>query len=130
MSRSAFLFLAACLFLLVSCSGDDTPKQAAQVQPQSPSKKEASPAPAKTTQSTLSTTSNGSSTCSKLLVLKCMECHNATRVCQVIGKKNEERWGRTIKRMVQRGAKLTKSERSQILDCLVNKPGELGGYCN
>ena len=64
--------------------------------------------------------------CAPLLENKCTECHNLNRVCEKLGKKNKKRWVRTIKRMVKRGAKLTKSEKKEILNCLVDQsPGTL-----
>lgn len=62
--------------------------------------------------------------CANLLATKCADCHNLNRVCQKLGKKNESRWAKTIKRMIKRGTKLTKEESAEITACLANEsPG-------
>ena len=69
-------------------------------------------------------TSIAADNCAELLTNKCSDCHNLNRVCQKLGKKNKKRWDRTLKRMVKRGTKLTKSEYADILTCLVDQsPG-------
>ena len=67
-----------------------------------------------------------SENCAELLTNKCISCHSMDRVCQKLGKKNEKRWKRTVKRMVKRGTKLTKTELKDVVICLAEQsPGTL-----
>lgn len=56
--------------------------------------------------------------CAVALEKNCISCHQLGRVCEKLGKKNEKRWKRTIKRMIKRGAKISKKDRNLILKCL------------
>ena len=56
--------------------------------------------------------------CELLLVEKCSDCHYLTRVCQKLGKKSKGDWRRSIKRMVRKGAVLSKDEKKLLVGCL------------
>ena len=60
----------------------------------------------------------GKNSCESLLVEKCSKCHYLTRVCQKLGKKSKGDWKRTIKRMVRKGAVLSKAEQKLLVECL------------
>lgn len=63
-------------------------------------------------------------TCKQLIDTRCESCHYKTRICQVLGKKSKWGWKRSMKRMIQYGAKLTKAEQKTLTDCLVKaRPG-------
>ena len=56
--------------------------------------------------------------CESLLVEKCSTCHYLTRVCQKLGKKSKGDWRRSVKRMVRKGAVLSKAEQKGLVKCL------------
>ncbi|MBC8318858.1 MAG: hypothetical protein H8E41_13220 [Desulfobulbaceae bacterium] len=58
------------------------------------------------------------SSCETLLVTKCGTCHYLTRVCQKIGRKSKGDWRRNVKRMVRKGAVLSRDEQKVLVDCL------------
>ena len=57
-------------------------------------------------------------TCETLLVEQCNNCHYLTRVCQKMGKKSKGDWRRSVKRMVRKGAILSKDEQTILVTCL------------
>ena len=65
--------------------------------------------------------SKSADNCAELLNNKCTECHNLERICRKIGRKDEKRWTRMIKRMLKNGAKLSDSEKIEMLNCLVDQ---------
>ena len=56
--------------------------------------------------------------CEATLVNKCSSCHHLTRVCQKLGKKGKGDWRRSIKRMIRKGAVLSKEEEKLLIQCL------------
>lgn len=56
--------------------------------------------------------------CETLLVEQCSTCHYLTRVCQKVGKKSKGDWRRSVKRMVRKGAVLSKTEQKLLVECL------------
>ena len=57
--------------------------------------------------------------CELLLVEQCSTCHYLTRVCQKLGKKSKGDWRRSVKRMVRKGAVLSKTEQKLLVSCQV-----------
>lgn len=56
--------------------------------------------------------------CESLLAEQCSNCHYLTRVCQKLGKKSKGDWRRSVKRMVRKGAVLSKAEQKLLVECL------------
>jgi len=65
--------------------------------------------------------------CDEILKSRCTVCHYLTRVCQKLEKEQNKglfgsvfagSWGRTIKNMVNQGAKLTETEQEKLTRCL------------
>lgn len=70
-----------------------------------------------------------STECMDSIEQKCTSCHYLTRVCQAMGTKSRSKWGRTVKTMVKRGAKLTDNEQAVMVQCLAEPGPELNQYC-
>ena len=62
------------------------------------------------------------SRCEQLINERCDQCHYKTRICQVLGTKSKWGWKRTMKRMVQYGARINKEETDYLTDCLAAAP--------
>jgi hypothetical protein len=62
--------------------------------------------------------SQSKSVCEEILVAKCSDCHHLTRVCQKLGKKSKGDWRRSIKRMIRKGAVLSKDEQKILVQCM------------
>jgi hypothetical protein len=58
------------------------------------------------------------SECEEILIAKCSDCHHLTRVCQKLGKKSKGDWRRSIKRMIRKGAVLSKEEQKLLVTCM------------
>lgn len=76
--------------------------------------------------------------CGELLKTRCVTCHYLTRVCQKLEKEQDKgffgsvfagSWGRTIKNMVNQGAKLTEAEQEKLTQCLDNSSPEVLDVC-
>ncbi len=71
----------------------------------------------------------GGTKCDSLLMAKCTDCHNTTRICEKLGKKSKARWQRTIDRMTERGAKLNAEDAAALLVCLDSGAKDLQNSC-
>lgn len=76
--------------------------------------------------------------CGELLKSRCEKCHYLTRVCQKLEKEQNKgffgsvfagSWSRTIKNMVNQGAKLTEAEQEKLTRCLDNSSPEVLEVC-
>lgn len=68
--------------------------------------------------------------CTEKLEKNCTSCHYKNRICNKIGEKNKRSWKNTTKRMIRYGLKLSKSEISEIVDCLVSLENSPDKFCN
>lgn len=59
----------------------------------------------------------------------CTACHQESRVCQKLGKKNLGQWNRTIKRMIKHGAKLNNNQKDALAECLANQSDSITRAC-
>lgn len=71
----------------------------------------------------------GEESCAPILQAKCVQCHHLARICQNVGNKNKRSWKRTVKRMVNNGAKLTDEEQSILIDCLYSQADGVKEAC-
>jgi predicted secreted protein len=55
---------------------------------------------------------------SSLVVKSCTICHNSERICNAIGRKNENDWQQTVTRMVGKGAPLDEEKARLVVDFL------------
>lgn len=129
--RNVGIAVVACglLFTVSACSDDksqDAPPatESSEQSSNSQSAPASSPAPP---QQSAATGAGGA--CGTLLTAKCTECHNLTRICEKLGKKSKSRWQRTIKRMTDRGAKLSSEESDTLLTCLDSNIKDLEALC-
>lgn len=67
--------------------------------------------------------------CLEKLEQNCTSCHYNTRICKKITKKNKRSWKSTVKRMLRYGMKMTKSEQSDIVDCLLELKKDSEEFC-
>ncbi len=74
---------------------------------------------------------NGKSptTCTGILEVRCLGCHDRGRVCERLGRKSRERWEQTLERMIRRGAELDVAGKMTLIDCLDRAGDELGLFC-
>jgi hypothetical protein len=54
----------------------------------------------------------------QLVKKKCTQCHDLTRVCQNLGKKDLAGWMSTVDLMIQNGALINKNEKKTIAEYL------------
>jgi hypothetical protein len=76
--------------------------------------------------------------CGQLLKERCSTCHYLTRVCQRLEKEQQKgffggvlsgSWARTIRNMVNQGAKLTAAEQEKLTRCLDEAVPEVLDVC-
>ncbi|MDH5523943.1 MAG: hypothetical protein OEY01_08110 [Desulfobulbaceae bacterium] len=72
----------------------------------------------------------GDDQCIAILDANCVACHYKSRICQQLGKKNEKKWQRTIKNMIRHGVKISKEDRSTLVECLVKAQPGTEYICN
>ena len=68
--------------------------------------------------------------CENILVTKCSDCHYLNRVCSKLGKKSKSGWRRSIKRMIRKGAILSKEEQTLLVQCLHEKQEGAKSACS
>lgn len=132
--RAVVLVAACSLFLSLSaCSdnqgndgptGKDSSSQVPPVHKAALQTQSAVPTPVQTSPATSPVGS-----CASLATAKCIECHSMTRVCEKLGRKSKSRWKRTIRRMIDRGAKIDSGEAATLLDCLDSGVKDLQSLC-
>ena len=66
--------------------------------------------------------------CKPLMVMYCTTCHNTERICNALGKKDEQAWTTTLKKMGEYGD-IDKSTQNQVLQCLKDKKAGNGLVC-
>jgi hypothetical protein len=69
------------------------------------------------------------SRCASLITAHCNQCHYKTRICQVLGTKSKWGWKRTMKRMIEYGARLTREEAEYLTACLAAAPAGAAHVC-
>lgn len=70
----------------------------------------------------LGAASAGGEQCADLINTRCQVCHYKSRICQVLGKKSTGQWTRTVENMIRYGAKLSDTEKNNLIDCLKSAP--------
>lgn len=128
--RNVGIVIVGCglLITLSACSDKASKETPTTPKVTEQSRSNQSPALPASTPGQSSATGAGNS-CTALLTTKCTECHNTTRICEKLGKKSKSRWQRTIKRMTERGAKLSGEEADTLLNCLDSNIKELQAQC-
>lgn len=60
----------------------------------------------------------------------CSSCHSSKRTCINLGVKNAEAWETTVKRMVDKGARLTPDQVKPVIDYLTGLAHGSGPLCD
>jgi hypothetical protein len=61
---------------------------------------------------------------SEIIIASCTACHDTRRICDNLGKKDRDAWEKTVTRMVEKGADVSKENIPAVVDYLTSlKPG-------